>query len=59
MNGSHAVALGVQILQGLLTPVVAIVAVYIAWQQWKANERKFKFEQYERRLPSTKRCWAS
>ena len=26
------------VLQGLLTPVIAIIAVYIAWQQWKANK---------------------
>jgi hypothetical protein len=47
---SSTVAYGLQILQGLLTPVIAVVAAFIAWQQWKVNERKFKFEQYERRL---------
>jgi signal transduction histidine kinase len=26
------------------------IAVYIAWQQWKVNERKLEFDQYERRL---------
>lgn len=40
----------IQMLSGLLTPLIAIVAVYIAWQQWKTNERKFRFEAYERRL---------
>ena len=44
------VTLGLQILQGLLTPVIAAIAVYIAWQQWKVNQRKFVFDQYERRL---------
>jgi hypothetical protein len=45
-----AITLVLQILQGLLTPVIAFIAVYIAWQQWKVNERKFAFDQYERRL---------
>jgi len=39
-----------KILQGLLTPVIAIVTCYIAWQQWKTNQRKFNFDRYERRL---------
>jgi hypothetical protein len=34
----------------LLTPLIAIIATYIAWQQWKANELKLKLERYERRL---------
>jgi hypothetical protein len=50
MTCSHTVTFGLQILQGLLTPVIAIVALYIAWQQYKVNERKFAFDQYERRL---------
>lgn len=40
----------VQILQGLMTPVIAVVVAYIAWQQWKANELKLKLERYDRRL---------
>lgn len=40
----------IQILQGLLTPVVAVTAAYIAWQQWKLNERNSEFQRYERRL---------
>lgn len=40
----------IQIFSGLLTPLIAIVTVYIAWQQWKTNERKFKLDVYERRL---------
>lgn len=27
----------IQLFQGLLTPVIAGIAVYIAWQQWQAN----------------------
>jgi hypothetical protein len=38
------------VLQGLLTPVIAAIALYIAWQQWKANERKLVLDRYERRL---------
>jgi hypothetical protein len=39
-----------QIFQGLLTPVIGVIALYIAWQQWKTNERKFVLDRYERRL---------
>jgi hypothetical protein len=49
VNHSH-VALALQILQAFLTPVIAGVTVYIAWQQWKVNERKLALDQYERRL---------
>jgi hypothetical protein len=44
------VALALQIFQALLTPVIAGIAVYIAWQQWNVNERKLALDQYERRL---------
>jgi hypothetical protein len=40
----------IEIFKGLLTPLIAIVTVYIAWQQWKTNERKFKLDRYDRRL---------
>ncbi|MBI4459126.1 MAG: hypothetical protein HY648_03575 [Acidobacteria bacterium] len=39
-----------QFWQSLLTPLIAIVAVYIAWQQWKANELKLRLERYNHRL---------
>jgi hypothetical protein len=39
-----------QLSQSLLTPMIAIVTVYIAWQQWRANELKLRLEQYDRRL---------
>lgn len=39
-----------QISQGLLTPVIAIVATYIAYQQWKTNQQKLILERYDRRL---------
>lgn len=39
-----------KILQGLLTPVIGIVATYIAWQQWKTNNNKLNLDRYEKRL---------
>ncbi|HEX9000672.1 MAG TPA: hypothetical protein VGB07_12275 [Blastocatellia bacterium] len=39
-----------KISQGLLTPVIGIVATYIAWQQWKTNQNKLNLDRYERRL---------
>ena len=39
-----------QIAQGLLTPLIAIVTAYIAWQQWNATKLKMRIERYERRL---------
>ena len=38
-----------EISKGLLTPVIAIIAVYVAWQQWQLNKRKMKLELYDRR----------
>ncbi len=40
----------INILQGLLTPVIALLALYIAYQQWQVNERKYHLDLYERRL---------
>jgi hypothetical protein len=39
----------VKILSALLTPLIALIAAYIAWQQWKTNERKLKLDLYDRR----------
>ena len=39
-----------QVAQGLLTPLIAIITTYIAWQQWQATKLKMKMERYERRL---------
>ena len=40
----------VELFKALLTPLIAIVATYIAWQQWKTNQQKLNFERYDRRL---------
>jgi hypothetical protein len=44
------ISLWLQTFQGLLTPVIAGIAVYIAYQQWKVNKRKYDLDRYERRL---------
>ena len=40
----------IEISKGLLTPVIAAVATYIAWQQWRTNRQKLELDLYERRL---------
>jgi hypothetical protein len=35
---------------GFLTPLIAVVTVYIAWQQWKTNSQKLVIDRYDRRL---------
>lgn len=40
----------IEIFKGLLTPLVAVIAVYIAWQQLKTNQRKLKFDLFEKRI---------
>jgi hypothetical protein len=40
----------IEILQALLTPVIALVATYIAYQQWQTNRQKLNLERYDRRL---------
>lgn len=42
-------ALG-EISRSLLTPIIAVVATYIAWQQWKTNQQKLNLDRYQRRL---------
>ena len=36
--------------QGFLTPVIAVIAVYIARQQWKTAAYRVKFDLYDRRI---------
>lgn len=40
----------IEIFKALLTPVIAIIATYIAWQQWRTNQQKLNLERYGRRL---------
>ena len=37
-------------LSGLLTPVIAVTTLYIAYQQYKTGKDKLRFDLYERRL---------
>lgn len=40
----------VETSKALLTPIIAIIATYIAWQQWQTNRQKLNLERYDRRL---------
>lgn len=40
----------VKLFSALLTPVIAIIATYIAWQQWRTNRQKLILDRYDRRL---------
>jgi hypothetical protein len=40
----------IDILSALLVPAIAIVGVYIAYQQFRINEQRLRHETYERRL---------
>ena len=50
MTNHPHIALALQILQALLTPIIGAVAVYIAWEQWQANKLKLVLDRYDRRL---------
>jgi len=39
----------IEVSKALLTPVIAIVAAYVAWQQLATNRRKLKLDLFERR----------
>jgi hypothetical protein len=39
-----------ELLKALLTPLIAIIATYIAWQQWQTNKSKLVLDRYDRRL---------
>jgi len=40
----------VSVFSALLTPVIALVAAYIAWQQHKTNNNQFRLALFDRRL---------
>ena len=40
----------IDILAALLTPTIALIALYIAYQQYKINQQRLRHETYERRL---------
>ena len=40
----------IEILKGLLTPLIACLTVYIAFQQWKTNKQRLKLDLYDRRI---------
>ena len=40
----------IAILSGLLTPLIAVVATFIAYQQWQTNRQKLILDRYDRRL---------
>ncbi len=39
-----------EISKALLTPVVVIITVFIAYQQWKTNQQKLRLDIFDRRL---------
>lgn len=39
-----------EVLSGLLTPLIAFIAVYIAWQQHKTSRNTLRLKLYDRRL---------
>ncbi len=40
----------VEVSKGLLTPLIALIALYIAYQQYKVNSMRLKHDQDERRI---------
>lgn len=39
----------IEIFSALLTPIIAVLGVYIAYQQWRTNNLKLKHELFDRR----------
>lgn len=39
----------IDVLQALLTPLIAVIAAYVAWQQWSTNRSRLKHELFDRR----------
>lgn len=45
-----------QISQAVLTPIIAIAVAWIAYQQWKTNHLKLKWEMFDRRMDVFRKC---
>jgi hypothetical protein len=43
---SEPVSSTIRILQGFLTPLIAFIASFIAWQQLKTNRQKFTLDRF-------------
>ncbi len=40
----------VEISKALLTPLLGVIVIYIAWQQWQTNRNKLKLELFDKRF---------
>lgn len=40
----------IDVAKALLTPAIAVVTAYIAWQQWRTNRQKLALDLYDRRV---------
>lgn len=40
----------VDVLSALLTPTIAVIATYVAYQQWRVNKTRLDLDPYDRRL---------
>lgn len=47
----------IKILSALLTPTIALIAVYVAWQQWRTAERKRRQDLFDRRYEFFSGMW--
>lgn len=41
----------IAVSQALLTPGIALLALYVAWQQWRTAHSKFRLDYFNRRFP--------
>ena len=48
----------IEVSKALLTPVIAVVATYIAWQQWQTNRQKLNLETAQMSWPELQRYFA-
>lgn len=44
------ISLILDVLKGLLTPVIAIITTYIAWEQWKLGHQNLRERLFDRRM---------